>query len=992
MKNSKPNQKMSVKGGKVKKVLILTLVMLVSMVPVLFAAGDDVADRATAPHIDGAKFIIPDASNYHYDGPTSTPTLVDSIHTGPIHASGYVWGITYDWDRDCLWVSMWNSAYNYLYAIQKTSPCTKIDSVALGSGVPSYRLGLGYAGGDVLYMAGFDANIYQIDLSTGTGTTYRSLPWSSGEGLGFNVVDDAVYPGDWTADQWAWAQPAQSGSWNTVSLTNVSGLTGAFSGAMSPTWLFTCDEASSGTGHFYQHSLSSGVPNTTPDSVWDYDASQSQTSTADAAFDGQLVYILDQQSPDVIYIYDIGLPPPNDTARWDFETGLQGWTHTNGLPFPGGWDVEPSGLHSTYTPPNAQDSTLWIDSDAYGSGTADTALSPMIIPNPTTTNWLWYGLGYNYLGGDFVEVGLKYYDGSSWAVAPLATYNADTVTAKDSVDVSAYNTYNLIQVYFYYEAPGWDWYAAVDNVTINGQIGANHDVGTASIDEPSLNVMPNITVTPTATFKNYGDFQDTFDVYYTIDTNGAQFYTDTRNIILVPSAESTVTFNQFTTSSTTGFTYDITVYTALAGDGNIANDTLTQQTIVNPTFWETLADFPLGCSGNSEATINDGTYMMFGVHPSGQYSSDVYSYDIATDTWSTKTPNPYGCGAYGMAYGVNGKYYRIGGTDGWPTPLDRVDIYDPATDSWSAGATCPMANMDQIGGVYNDSLIFSIGGGNWSVTPHNNVYFYDTYTDAWTTATAFPGAGRGCEAGGVIDTFIIVAAGYDGSSTYRNDYILGHFSPSDPATITWGSPTTIPGGFTGRYRVSSGVDNYSKLLWVTCGQFSGGALGDIWSYDPYTDTWTNWNMPKTNPVGNITPVAVTTTAMGDVGVFVATGYNGSYITAHEVFHTGVGVAEKPGHATKPLTFGLGSAKPNPTHGYAGISYTTTKTGPVSLKIYDATGRLVRTLVDNPHMPAGAKTAYWNGKDNNHQSVAAGVYFYRLIAENKMLTKKMVVVK
>ncbi|MCK4235439.1 hypothetical protein KAX75_13500, partial [candidate division WOR-3 bacterium] len=109
---------------------------------------------------------------------------------------------------------------------------------------------------------------------------------------------------------------------------------------------------------------------------------------------------------------------------WDFETGWQSWTHTNGLAFPQGWDVQISGLHSSYTPPAAGDSSMWIDSDDAGSGThvADTALSPVVVP-PVGMTWLKYGY-YNYGGGgsylNELRSGIKYFTGGVWNVVELA--------------------------------------------------------------------------------------------------------------------------------------------------------------------------------------------------------------------------------------------------------------------------------------------------------------------------------------------------------------------------------------------------------------------------------------------------------------------------------------------------------------------------------------------------------------------------------------------
>lgn len=974
-----------------KKILMIALCL--GLIPMLFAAQEDAVQTQT----DHA-FRVDNPTALPYDGPRSTPTLIDQIDLSPINATGYCWGITYDWEMDVLWVSQWNSAYPKVFAIQKTSPCTKVDSFTLGGGAPSYHLGMGFAGSGILYMAGYDANIYEINMTTGAGSVFRTLPWSSAEGLGFNSIDDAVYPGDWTANQCAWAQPAQSGSWNTWSLASPSGLTGAH-GTTSPDWLFTVDENAAGAT-FYQHSLTAGVPNTTPDSTWDCDPGQTGASTADCAFDGQYVYILDQSGPDMIWVYDVGITPQT-TVTWDFETGHQGWTHTNGQPFPAGWDVQPSGLHGAWTPPSADDSTYWIDSDASGGGYADTTLSPLLTPLPSM-DWLWYGVGYNFIsGGEYLEVGLKVFDGATWTVVPLRTYTADTGPMTDSVDVSAYVGAVRIQIYFFYDDVGiWAWYAAFDNVTIAATVYVpSEDVGTTAINAPGTLIMPSTTLDPSATYRNFGTDTETFDVYFVIDSSGANIYNETANITLDSGVDTTISFASWTCAATNGIVYDVMAYTVLAGDVNPSNDTLTQTTTVNASFWEILTSIPTGSSGHSESTVHDGTYLVSGFHPSGSYPSTIYEYDIAGDSWATLTPNPYGCGTYGMAYGALGKHYRIGGTDTWPTAVNRVDIYDPVSDTWTAGATAPMANMDQIGGVYNDSLIFMFGGGNWGgLTPHTNVYFYDIYADAWTTATNFTGQGRGCLAGGVIGDYAIVACGYDGGATYLSDYIVGNIDPANPANITWGTPTAIPGGFEGRYRVLSGVDaplsGTAQELWVTCGQGnSNPQCADIWSYEPIGDVWTDWGMPKNLAVGNVNSLAITSTALGDIGVYVVGGYTGSYVTDHEVFHTGkIGVEEMPGQQDPSSVFGFAANMKNPSDGYSAISYTTTRSGKVMVKVYDGTGRLVKTLVNRANEPAGTKTVYWNAKDDGSRTVANGVYFVRLEAENKVATHKMILVK
>ena len=89
-----------------------------------------------------------------------------------------------------------------------------------------------------------------------------------------------------------------------------------------------------------------------------------------------------------------------------------------------------------------------------------------------------------------------------------------------------------------------------------------------------------------------------------------------------------------------------------------------------------------------------------------------------------------------------------------------------------------------------------------------------------------------------------------------------------------------------------------------------------------------------------------------------------------------------------------SANPNPFHETTAIRYQLSdarKAIPVRLDIYDLTGRVIRTLVDE-HQEAGEYAVQWNGSDDNRRKVAGGVYFYRLTAGDLVCTKKMVLLR
>jgi hypothetical protein len=94
----------------------------------------------------------------------------------------------------------------------------------------------------------------------------------------------------------------------------------------------------------------------------------------------------------------------------------------------------------------------------------------------------------------------------------------------------------------------------------------------------------------------------------------------------------------------------------------------------------------------------------------------------------------------------------------------------------------------------------------------------------------------------------------------------------------------------------------------------------------------------------------------------------------------------------PESYALGQNHPNPFNPNTTIDYSVpVGGGNVSLKIYDVSGRLVRTLV-NGHRPAGNWNATWDGKDSRGMNVATGIYFYQLKAIGFSETRKMVLMK
>jgi hypothetical protein len=96
-------------------------------------------------------------------------------------------------------------------------------------------------------------------------------------------------------------------------------------------------------------------------------------------------------------------------------------------------------------------------------------------------------------------------------------------------------------------------------------------------------------------------------------------------------------------------------------------------------------------------------------------------------------------------------------------------------------------------------------------------------------------------------------------------------------------------------------------------------------------------------------------------------------------------------AVDALTLALDQNVPNPFNPTTSISFTLPAAQRVTLSVFDVNGRLVRTLVDNDLL-GGFKQYQWDGTDAAGVEASSGVYFYRLTAGKRTLTRKMVLLK
>jgi len=124
----------------------------------------------------------------------------------------------------------------------------------------------------------------------------------------------------------------------------------------------------------------------------------------------------------------------------------------------------------------------------------------------------------------------------------------------------------------------------------------------------------------------------------------------------------------------------------------------------------------------------------------------------------------------------------------------------------------------------------------------------------------------------------------------------------------------------------------------------------------------------------------------------ATGAEGWYIDDVYLIGDGPGAASVREIELRPERLAMHANLPNPFGG-AGtlLRFDLPQPAPVRLEVFDAAGRLVRTLVAGS-LAAGQHSVFWNGLDANGHAVGSGVYFSTLDADGRRVGRRMLMVR
>ncbi|MFT3703115.1 MAG: IPT/TIG domain-containing protein [Agriterribacter sp.] len=207
----------------------------------------------------------------------------------------------------------------------------------------------------------------------------------------------------------------------------------------------------------------------------------------------------------------------------------------------------------------------------------------------------------------------------------------------------------------------------------------------------------------------------------------------------------------------------------------------------------------LGRSGAFSFSSSDKGYVVSGFNGvSGSnyyYGKDVWEYNASSDTWTQKNDFPGNGRTQGFNFTISGTTYVGGGfsKNNIGQAIESVDLYsyNSANDSWTSKTGLGLMGYANSAVSVNDkghvltgysTNDFGIAGSNLLIYT-SQAFTYDPTTDKWKRASYFPGSPRSSAIGFSVAGRGFVGIGYGSNNGSGNDPHLfkdvWEFSPAE---------------------------------------------------------------------------------------------------------------------------------------------------------------------------------------------------------------------
>ena len=320
--------------------------------------------------------------------------------------------------------------------------------------------------------------------------------------------------------------------------------------------------------------------------------------------------------------------------------------------------------------------------------------------------------------------------------------------------------------------------------------------------------------------------------------------------------------------------------------------------------------------------------------------------------WLSYTPSMTSTTFYCVDIGDANHIYAAGHTTMAYPPYQQSGILTVVQSQFSGGSN----NLNNLGSYplavsFVSSLTGYITGGTSS--PGTGSFLSKTTNggiNISSLSSAFPGTPASIY-------FINVNTGWIAGS---NGFIM----KTTNAGINWASQI-------------SGISGTIKSLYFS-DSLTGWFCGQNGLIKKTTSGGSVWGTQVSNTTSNLNYIVFINSSTGYV-----CGNNGIILRTTDA--GGITAASENGNQL-PNDYRLYQNFPNPFNPTTTIKYSIAKSGSVSLKVFDVTGREVAALVNRKLSAGNYETSF------NCENLSGGVYFYKIMSEDFSDTKRMVIIK
>jgi hypothetical protein len=481
----------------------------------------------------------------------------------------------------------------------------------------------------------------------------------------------------------------------------------------------------------------------------------------------------------------------------------------------------------------------------------------------------------------------------------------------------------------------------------------DHDVGVVSIIEPHGSISVGTGVIPKVRIKNYGNLLDSFPVTCKIGSIYDQTIT---TVSLLPGDTTTIAFPVWTA---VGGNYIVKAYTGLSNDQWRSNDSAfgtVSVVVANDVGVDAItspdSSHPVNVSLTPKASIkNYGStaQVNFTATCSIVGASGLLRYSN-TQTIGSLAPN---------------ESYLVNFSNWTPTISERCTV-----KIWTNLTGDQNTSNDQLTKLTSITMLFMTEGFNSSFPPDGwqNIAVSGSYTWQGLTSNNNP-----------------TCTPYEGNAmaSYPS-YMASSGSMArliSPPIALGTTPVVCSLKFFMFH--DPGYQSFSDSISVEYST-DGTSFNRLASFRRYEPT-SNW-IEHSVYLGTLSGTIY-------IGFLALSQYGNNMNIDYVRMFSVAGIAEENlSSANLNLATILYAPKPNPvTNGQARISFSLAEPTRTSLKILDASGRLVKNLVDE-FFGSGFYNVNWNCRDADEKPVAEGVYFYTLEIKNNRFTKKLVITR